>query len=117
MSRVPDGRHTRLSSSQSPGVPLNAQAQRIMKATGIQNTYFLVKNLTERMVMTYSGNLLRLCIVRPTIVTGVQRAPYPGYVGNTSGITGCFLATAIGAPPALTAYAGHPCQSCLGRQQ
>ena len=68
-----------------------------MKATGIQNTYFLIKNLTERMVMTYCSRPLRLCILRPTIVMGVQRAPYPGYVGNTSGITGCFLATAIGA--------------------
>jgi nucleoside-diphosphate-sugar epimerase len=70
-----------------------------MKATGIQNTYFLIKNLTERMVMTYRDAGLPLCILRPTIVTGVARAPYPGFVGNTSGVTGAFLATAVGAAP------------------
>ncbi|KAK9818915.1 hypothetical protein WJX81_005058 [Elliptochloris bilobata] len=85
------------------------EAQRIMKATGIQNTYFLIKNLMERMVMTYAGNRLRLCIVRPTIVTGVQGAPYPGYVGNTSGLTGCYLATALG----IVRFAQHDPKSVV----
>lgn len=93
------------------------QAERIMKAAGIQNTYFLVKNLTERMVMTYHNNPFPLCIVRPTIVTGIVHAPYPGYVGNTSGATGCFLATAVGAPllDRTLTVVGETCSCSHGR--
>ena len=77
-----------------------------MKATGIQNTYFLVKNLTERMVMTYSGSPLRLCIVRPTIVTGRAARAVPRLRGQHVGHHRLLPGHGHRRAPVLPAHAG-----------
>ena len=63
---------------------------------GLQNTYFLAKNLTERVVAAADGNPHRMCIVRPSIVGSVARQPCPGFVGNSSGFTAAILGATAG---------------------
>lgn len=74
------------------------QAQELMEDNGLQNTYFLAKNLTERAVAAADGQPHRICIIRPSIIGSVARAPYPGFIGNSSGFTAALLGAAAGVP-------------------
>lgn len=67
-----------------------------MHKNNLQNTYFLAKNLTERMVMARDGQPHRVCIIRPSIVGAVARTPCPGFIGNSSGFTAAILGAAAG---------------------
>ena len=69
-----------------------------MSLNGLQNTYFLAKNLTERLVASYDGRPNRMCILRPSIIGAVARAPCPGFIGNSSGFTAAILGAAAGEP-------------------
>ena len=40
--------------------------------------------------------LRNVCIVRPSIVGSVAYAPFPGWIGNTSGFTALILGAAAG---------------------
>ena len=82
-------------------VPRVLQATQIMKANGINNTYFLSKSLTERMLLATMGLGGLLCIVRPSIVGAVAYEPCPGWVGNSSGFTALILGAASGEHPEL----------------
>lgn len=74
------------------------QGKSLMSLNGLQNTYFLAKNLTERLVASYDGRPHRICILRPSIIGAVARAPCPGFIGNSSGFTAAILGAAAGAP-------------------
>jgi thioester reductase-like protein len=63
------------------------------------NTYFVAKTLSERLVMSYHGKALPVCIVRPTLIGCVAGNPYPGYIGNSSGLTAIILGTLAGQTP------------------
>ncbi|XP_055608036.1 fatty acyl-CoA reductase 1-like [Uranotaenia lowii] len=54
------------------------------------NTYTLTKSIAEQLVSEYSSQL-PICIVRPSIVTGAWKEPYPGWVDNVYGITGIMM--------------------------
>lgn len=69
------------------------------------STYEVSKNLTERLVMSYEDHL-KVCIMRTAIVGAISRQPHPGYVGNTSGMTGFILASAYGDAAAFKQFLG-----------
>ncbi|KAK9811066.1 hypothetical protein WJX73_010679 [Symbiochloris irregularis] len=81
----------------------DAEADNLMALNGLQNTYFLAKNLTERMVAAYDGRPHRVCILRPSIIGSVARAPCPGFIGNSSGFTAAILGAAAG----IVAFVQH----------
>jgi hypothetical protein len=68
----------------------------VHRGGNFMNTYLVSKNLTERLVMSYGKKGLNVCITRPTMVTGIAGDPCPGYIGNTSGLTGIMLGAAYG---------------------
>ena len=82
---------------------MRMQAEQLMEMNGLQNTYFLAKNLTERLVAAADNNPHRVCILRPSIVGCVSRAPYPGFVGNSSGFTAAILGASAGRAATLVA--------------
>lgn len=67
-----------------------------MKQWGLQNTYFVAKTLSERLVMSFDRRPFPVCIVRPSLIGCVAGAPHPGYIGNTSGFTALILGTLAG---------------------
>eukprot|EP00884_Botryococcus_braunii_P002435 jgi/Botrbrau1/12192/Bobra.0186s0098.1 len=77
--------------------PENAQknAMRFIKKEKFVNTYTISKNLTEQLVMMYREHFPVL-ISRPTLVSCISRDPLPGYIGNSSGITGAVIGGAHG---------------------
>ncbi len=84
------------------------QAWKFIVKNKFVNTYTISKNLTERLVMSYGDKGLKVCITRPTLVTSLSAAPCPGYIGNSSGITGAILGAAYGeAFPTLTLLVLH----------
>ncbi|XP_055699174.1 putative fatty acyl-CoA reductase CG5065 [Phlebotomus papatasi] len=54
------------------------------------NTYTLTKSMAEEVVAEYT-NKIPVCIVRPSIVTGSIKEPFPGWVDNVYGITGIMM--------------------------
>lgn len=54
------------------------------------NTYTLTKAMAEHLVWEYSAKL-PVAIIRPSIVTGAYKEPFPGWVDNISGITGIMM--------------------------
>lgn len=54
------------------------------------NTYTLTKSMAEHIILEHSG-ILPTAIVRPSIVTGAWKEPFPGWVDNMSGITGIMM--------------------------
>lgn len=77
------------------------QALKFIKKYNFLNTYAISKNLTERLVMDYGmakpGRVaLPVCITRPAVVGAIAQQPHPGYVGNSSGLTGLILGGAYG---------------------
>ena len=72
------------------------QARRLMKQWKLDNTYFVAKTLSERLVMSYHQKHFPVCIVRPSLVGCVAAAPFPGYIGNTSGFTAMVLGSLAG---------------------
>lgn len=52
------------------------------------NTYTLTKHMAEQIVLDYY-DILPISIVRPSIVTAALNEPYPGWIDNIYGITGC----------------------------
>lgn len=68
-----------------PGDVINALSGKLQGTH--PNTYTLTKSIAEQLVSEYS-NQLPICIVRPSIVTGALREPFPGWIDNVYGITG-----------------------------
>ncbi|CAG9860930.1 unnamed protein product [Phyllotreta striolata] len=54
------------------------------------NTYTFTKAVGEEIVEKYSRKI-PCAIVRPSIITGSWKEPYPGWVDSVSGITGIFM--------------------------
>ncbi|XP_074109524.1 putative fatty acyl-CoA reductase CG5065 [Cotesia typhae] len=54
------------------------------------NTYTLTKRLAELIILK-RGTSLPVAIVRPSIVCAAYREPYPGWIDNTSGLTGLIV--------------------------
>lgn len=67
-----------------------------MKLWKLDNTYFIAKTLSERLVMSYDQKCFPVCIVRPSLVGCVAGKPFPGYIGNTSGFTAMVLGSLAG---------------------
>jgi len=59
------------------------------------NTYTFTKNLTEQLLLRRRDRV-SLVVVRPTIVGGAWREPYPGWVDGLSAAGAFYLATALG---------------------
>ena len=72
------------------------QAQRLMRQWGLQNTYFMAKTLSERLVMSFDQQPFPVCIVRPSLIGCVAGDPFPGYIGNSSGFTSLILGSLAG---------------------
>ncbi|GLC35753.1 Fatty acyl-CoA reductase 2 [Pleodorina starrii] len=75
------------------------RAALLCKNWNLPNTYLLGKHLTEALVEQYhrEGRITGgACIVRPSLVSAIAGAPYPGYVGNLAGPSGYMTAFALG---------------------
>ncbi|GMH35777.1 hypothetical protein BSKO_03645 [Bryopsis sp. KO-2023] len=72
------------------------KADMVMRRFNFPNTYCLGKRMTEELVNDYFKNGLPCTIVRPSLITGVAKDPYPGYIGNLAGGAGFAIAFAIG---------------------
>ena len=81
-----------------------------MKLWKLDNTYFIAKTLSERLVMSYHERCFPVCIVRPSLVGCVAGKPFPGYIGNTSGFTAMILGSLAGDTPQVCR-----CPTCLGQ--
>ncbi|XP_053699104.1 putative fatty acyl-CoA reductase CG5065 [Sabethes cyaneus] len=71
-----------------PGDVVNALAGKLQGTH--PNTYTLTKSIAEQLVCDYSSRL-PICIVRPSIVTGALKEPFPGWIDNVYGITGIMM--------------------------
>lgn len=71
-----------------PGDVINALAGKLQGTH--PNTYTLTKSIAEQLVCDYSSRL-PVCIVRPSIVTGALKEPFPGWIDNVYGITGYII--------------------------
>ncbi|XP_058816569.1 putative fatty acyl-CoA reductase CG5065 isoform X2 [Topomyia yanbarensis] len=71
-----------------PGDVINALAGKLQGTH--PNTYTLTKSIAEQLVSEYSRKL-PICIVRPSIVTGAIKEPFPGWIDNVYGITGIMM--------------------------
>lgn len=74
----------------------NAKADAIMERFNFPNTYCVGKKLTEELVNDYHRSGLPCCIIRPSLVTCIEKDPYPGYIGNLAGLGGIVLAFGYG---------------------
>ncbi|KXZ56626.1 hypothetical protein GPECTOR_1g564 [Gonium pectorale] len=77
----------------------DTRAALLCKNWDLPNTYLLGKHLSEALVEQYhrEGRLAGgACIVRPSLVSAIAGAPYPGYVGNLAGPSGYMTAFALG---------------------
>lgn len=70
-----------------------------MEQWGLQNTYFVAKTLSERLVQSFDQKPFPVCIVRPSLIGCVAGDPFPGFIGNTSGFTGLVLGSLAGVSP------------------
>ncbi|CAD7696872.1 unnamed protein product [Ostreobium quekettii] len=67
-----------------------------LKRWNMANTYCLSKHLAEQLVVSYHRKPFPVCIVRPSMITGLAGSPYPGYLGNLAGGGGYTIAYALG---------------------
>lgn len=74
----------------------NAKAEALMERFNFPNTYCVGKKMTEELVADHYKNGLPCCIIRPSLVTNVEKDPYPGYLGNLAGMAGIVLAFGYG---------------------
>lgn len=79
-----------------------------MKQWKLQNTYFVAKNLSERLVMSYDRKPFPVCIMRPSLIGCVAGNPFPGFIGNTSGFTALILGTLAGQVLFFPPFLGQP---------
>lgn len=70
------------------------------KIHGWPNTYVFTKTMGE-MLMQQSKENLSLVIIRPTIVSGTYKEPFPGWVEDLKTINALFVASAQGNLPCL----------------
>lgn len=70
------------------------------KMHGWPNTYVFTKTMGE-MLMQQSKENLSLVIIRPTIVSGTYKEPFPGWVEDLKTINTLFVASAQGNLPCL----------------
>ena len=76
------------------------QAQRILRMLELPNSYTLTKHMAEELLADHqAAGTFRVSIVRPSIVGALAYAPFPGYFGNTAGVTAAILAFASGEWP------------------
>ncbi|XP_078050384.1 putative fatty acyl-CoA reductase CG5065 isoform X2 [Augochlora pura] len=54
------------------------------------NTYTFTKHLAEQLIISKAGNM-PVAIIRPSIVGAARKEPYPGWVDNYGGVTGCMM--------------------------
>lgn len=59
------------------------------------NTYTFTKNLTEQILKTEIG-AIPVCIVRPTIIGGAWKEPFPGWVDSISAAGAFYLSGGLG---------------------
>ncbi|XP_058448455.1 putative fatty acyl-CoA reductase CG5065 [Malaya genurostris] len=71
-----------------PGDIINALSGKLQGTH--PNTYTLTKSIAEQLVSEYNRQL-PICIVRPSIVTGAIKEPFPGWIDNVYGITGIMM--------------------------
>ncbi|XP_076642655.1 putative fatty acyl-CoA reductase CG5065 isoform X2 [Halictus rubicundus] len=67
------------------------------------NTYTFTKNLAEQLLLTKASKL-PVAIIRPSIIGAARKEPYPGWVDNTSGITGIMKEVSRGALQAARCF-------------
>lgn len=79
-----------------PKEAADAKAAMLMRRWNFPCTYPLGKHLAEQLVAGYHLKPFPVCIVRPSLVTGLAGDPYPGYVGNLAGGAGFTIAFAVG---------------------
>lgn len=92
-----------------PASDADMRANVYMRRWRFPNTYTLGKHLTEHLVAKYQSRLqLPVAIVRPSLVSAMAGAPYPGYSGNWAGCIGAGAAMAIGLFDCLGSVASHP---------
>ncbi|KIZ03988.1 hypothetical protein MNEG_3968 [Monoraphidium neglectum] len=92
-----------------PSGDADMRANVYMKRWRFPNTYTLGKHLTEHLVAKYQSRLqLPVAIVRPSLVSAIAGAPYPGYAGNWAGCIGAGAAMAIGLFDCLGSVASQP---------
>lgn len=72
------------------------KAEVLMNRFNYPNTYCLGKRFTEELVAGYFARGMPCCIIRPSLITGVERDPYPGYIGNLAGGAGFAISFAVG---------------------
>ncbi|KAG2442806.1 hypothetical protein HXX76_002885 [Chlamydomonas incerta] len=75
------------------------RAEMLCRNWGLPNTYLLGKHLSESLVEQYHSERLipaGCAIVRPSLVSALAGAPWPGYVGNLAGPSGYMTAFALG---------------------
>ncbi|KAH9699830.1 Fatty acyl-CoA reductase 3 [Citrus sinensis] len=70
------------------------------KLHGWPNTYVFTKTMGE-MLMQQSKENLSLVIIRPTVVSGTYKEPFPGWVEDLKTINTLFVASAQGNLPCL----------------
>jgi hypothetical protein len=89
-----------------------ARAESLCARWDYANNYAFGKNLAEQLVAArYRRGLLPprgTCIVRPSLVAAVARAPHPGYVGNFAGPIGGVAAMITGLYGPLDGIASQP---------
>lgn len=62
---------------------------------GRPSSYHYTKSLAENLVAQV-GNVLPLCIVRPSIITAAMKEPIPGWIDNYNGPTGFLVVNGKG---------------------
>ena len=77
-------------------IPVNLIERETPRVLGkYPNTYTFTKHLTEQLLVTEAQGL-PLCIVRPTIIGGSWKEPYPGWVDSVSAAGVFYLSVGLG---------------------
>jgi nucleoside-diphosphate-sugar epimerase len=94
-----------------PMAAAEARAETLCSLWRFPNNYTFGKHLAEQMLLVRhaEGRLpLGTVIVRPSLVSAVAFAPYPGYCGNFAGPIGAVAAMATGLYGSLDGIASRP---------
>jgi 1-acyl-sn-glycerol-3-phosphate acyltransferase len=77
-------------------IPLDEIERRTPSVLGrYPNTYTFTKNLTEQILQSEIGPI-PFCIVRPTIIGGAWKEPFPGWVDSVSAAGAFYLSGGLG---------------------